>query len=171
MLPAHAALPNDLHAVNLLRLVELAPHLEALRISSTDVLPFSPVQFSPAIRLTSLCLARVLITFEHFSALIHQCKDHLKHIDLSLVELHSGTWRAVLTQLCQLPGLVDIFIRSCGYPTTGPNSHLVGILSAPDGPVPLETMNSPDYDGLDELMESVNANRVALGLGPLERWS
>ncbi len=171
VLPAHAALPNDLHAVNLLRLAELAPYLEALRISSTDVLPFHPIHFSPALRLASLCLQRVLIRFNHFSALISQCKDHLKHIDLSLVELDSGTCHAALTQLCQLPGLVDILISSCGYPTTGPNAHLVGILSAPDDPVPLETMNSPDYDGLDELRESVNANRVALGLDPLKRWS
>jgi hypothetical protein len=175
VLPAHAALPNDLHAAHLLRLVELAPNLAALRIGSTDVLPFYTVHFSPALRLTSLCLSLVLITFDHFRALIDQCKDHLKHIDLYLVQLQSGTWHTVLTQLRQLPHLIDVSINSCGYPATGPNAHLVGILPEPDNPKPLETLNFADYDGLDELREFVNANRVALGLDPFERtdprWS
>ncbi|RAL11844.1 protease inhibitor [Aspergillus homomorphus CBS 101889] len=175
VLPAHAALPNDLHAAHLLRLVELAPNLEALWISSTDVLPFYTIHFSPALHLTSLCLSRVLITFDHFHALIDQCKDSLKHIELSLVQLHSGTWYMVLTQLRQLPHLIDFSINSCGYPATGPNAHLVGLLPARDDPEPLETMNSADYDGLWELRDFVNASRIALGLDPFEctdlRWS
>lgn len=172
---AYAALPNDLHAAHLFRLVELALNLEALQISSTDVIPFHTIHFNPALRLTSLCLARVLITFDHFSALTDQCRDHLKHIELSLVQLHSGTWHMVLTQLRQLPHLIDFSIKSCGYPATGPNAHLVGILPPPDDPEPLETMSSADYEGLGELRNSVNANRVALGLEPWERrdfrWS
>ncbi|RAK86762.1 protease inhibitor [Aspergillus costaricaensis CBS 115574] len=172
---AYAAFPNDLHAAHLFRLVELAPNLEALQISSTDVLPFYTVHFSPALCLTSLRLARVLITFDHFRALTGQCKDHLKHIELSLVQLHSGTWHMVLTQLRQLPRLIDVSIKSCGYPATGPNAHLRGILPEPDDPEPLETMNFEDYEGLSELRNFVNANRVALGLKPWERrdfrWS
>ncbi|GKZ27067.1 hypothetical protein AbraIFM66951_004543 [Aspergillus brasiliensis] len=175
VLPAHAALPNDLYAAYLFRLVELAPHLEALRISSTDVLPFYTIHFSPAVHLTSLCLCRVLITFDHFRALMEQCRDHLKHIELSLVQLHSGTWYTALTQLRQLPHLIDFSIYSCGYPDSGPNAHLRGLLPAPDDPEPLETMSSADYDGLDELRKFVNANRVALGLLPYDRkdsrWS
>ncbi|KAL3429770.1 hypothetical protein BDV09DRAFT_189831 [Aspergillus tetrazonus] len=151
VLPAHAALPNDLHAAHLLRLVELAPNLTALGIGSTDVLPFEIIRFSPALRLTSLCLVRILITFDHFRALIDQCKDHLKHIELY------------------------VCINSCGYPATGPNAHLVGILPEPDNPEPLETMNCADYEGLYELKKFVNANRVTLGLDPFEstdsRWS
>ncbi|PWY67033.1 protease inhibitor [Aspergillus eucalypticola CBS 122712] len=173
--PAYAAFPNNLHAAHLFRLVELAPNLEALRISSTDVIPFHTIHSSPALRLTSLCLERVLITFDHIRALTGQCKDHLKHIEPSLVELHSGTWHMVLTQLRQLPHLIDISINSCGYPFTGPNAHLRGILPEPDDPEPLETMNTADYRGLDELKDFVNANRVALGLEPWERrdsrWS
>jgi hypothetical protein len=49
VLPAHAALPNDLHATHLLRLVELAPNLVALRIRSTDVIPFHTIHFSPSL--------------------------------------------------------------------------------------------------------------------------
>ncbi|PYH73761.1 protease inhibitor [Aspergillus vadensis CBS 113365] len=173
--PAYAALPNDLHAAHLFRLVELAPNLEALQISSMDVIPFHTIHFSPALRLTSLCLTRVLITFDHFRALTDQCKDHLKHIELTLVQLHSGTWYMVLTQLRQLPHLIDFSIGSCGYPSTGPNAHLTVMLPPPDDPEPLETMSSADYDGLDELRDFVNANRVALGLEPWERrdrrWS
>ncbi|BCS00968.1 uncharacterized protein AKAW2_51309S [Aspergillus luchuensis] len=173
--PAYAAFPNDLHAAHLFRLVELAPNLEALHISSTDVLPLYTIHFNPALRLTSLCLARVLITFDHFRALTGQCKDHLKHIELSLVQLHSGTWHMVLTQLRQLPHLIDFSIGSCGYPSTGPNAHLTVMLPPPDDPKPLETMSSADYEGLDELRDFVNANRVALGLEPWERrdprWS
>jgi hypothetical protein len=167
VLPAHAA--------HLLRLVELAPNLTALQISSTDVPPFKTIHFSPALRLTSLCLVRIVITFDHFRALIDQCKDHLKHIKLFFVQLHSGTWHAVLTQLRQLPHLIDVSINSCGYPATGPNAHLVGILPEPDDPEPPETMNFVDYEGLYELREFVNANRVTLGLDPFERtdsrWS
>lgn len=173
--PAYAALPNDLHAVHLFRLVELAPNLEALQISSTDLIPFHTIYFSPTLRLTSLCLARVLITFDHFRALTGQCKNHLKHIELSLVQLHLGTWNMVLMQLRQLPHLIDVSINSCGYPSTGPNAHLTVMLPPPDDPEPLETMSSADYDGLDELRDFVNANRVALGLEPWERrdcrWS
>ncbi|OJJ67773.1 hypothetical protein ASPBRDRAFT_134971 [Aspergillus brasiliensis CBS 101740] len=175
VLPAHAALPNDLYAAHLFRLVELAPHLEALHISSTDVLPFYTIHFSPALHLTSLCLCRVLITFDHFRALMEQCKDHLKHIELSLVQLHSGTWYTALTQLRQLPHLIDFSIYSCGYPDSGPNAHLGGLLPAPDDPEPLETMSSADYDGLHKLRKFVNENRVALGLVPFDRkdsrWS
>lgn len=175
VLPAHAALPNDLHAAHLLRLVELAPNLTALDIGSTDILPFEIIRFSPALRLTSLCLVRILITFDHFCALIDQCKDYLKHIELCLVQLHSGTWHAVLTPLRQLPYLIDVCINSCGYPATGPNAHLVGILPEPDDPEPLETMNFADYEGLFELKKFVNANRVNLGLDPFgstdSRWS
>jgi hypothetical protein len=174
VLPAHAALPNDLHAAHLLRLVELAPNLTALHIGSTDVLPFGIIRFSPALRLTSLRLVRILIRFDHFRALIDQCKDHLKHIELCLVQLQSGTWHAVLTQLRQLPYLIDVCINSCGYPATGPNAHLAGILPEPDDPKPLETMNFADHEGLYELKEFVNANRVTLGLDPFEstdsRW-
>ncbi|OJJ00873.1 hypothetical protein ASPVEDRAFT_127134 [Aspergillus versicolor CBS 583.65] len=169
VLPAHAALPNDLHAVNLLRLVELALRLEVLRITSTDILPFYTIHFSPAVGLTSLCLERVLITFDHFSALIDQCKDYLEHIELSLVQLYSGTWYTVLTYLRHLPHLIDVSIGSCGYPPTGPNADLVGILPEPDDPKPLETMDSEDYEGLYGLREFVNRNRVALGLEPFER--
>ncbi|RAK80008.1 protease inhibitor [Aspergillus fijiensis CBS 313.89] len=175
VLPTHAALPNDLHAAHLLRLVELAPNLQALSISSTDILPFYAIHFSPALHLTSLCLSRVLITFDHFRALIEQCKDNLKHIELSLVQLHSGTWHAVLTQFRQLPHLIDFSINSCGYPATGPNAHLADMPPEPDAPEPLETMNSADYDGLGELKEFVNTNRTALGLDPFDRtdlrWS
>ncbi|PYH36340.1 protease inhibitor [Aspergillus neoniger CBS 115656] len=175
VLPAHAALPNDLHAAHLFRLVELAPNLEGLRISSTDIIPFHTIHFSPALRLTSLCLERVLITFDHIRALSGQCKDHLKHIELSLVQLHSGTWHMVLTQLRQLPHLIDFYIGSCGYPSTGPNAHLRAFLPEPDDPEPLETMNFEDDEGLSELRDFVNANRVALGLKPWERrdfrWS
>ncbi|PYH82857.1 protease inhibitor [Aspergillus uvarum CBS 121591] len=169
VLPAHAALPNDFYAAHLLRLVELAPNLEALWLSSTDVLPFDTVQFSPALHLTSLCLGEVLITSDHFRALIDQCKDNLKHMELSLVQLHSGTWHTVLTQFRQLPHLIDFSINSCGYPSTGPNAHLVGLLPEPDDPEPLETMSSADYDALGELREFVNANRIALGLDPFNR--
>ncbi|GLB01523.1 hypothetical protein AtubIFM61612_008466 [Aspergillus tubingensis] len=172
---AYAALPNDLHAAHLFRLVELAPNLKALRISSTDVIPFHTIHFSPALRLTSLCLERVLITFDHIRALTGQCKDHLKHIELSLVQLHSGTWHMILTQLRQLPHLIDFSIGSCGYPSTGPNAHLRAFLPEPDDPEPLETMNFEDDEGLSELRDFVNANRVALGLKPWERrdfrWS
>ncbi|KAL4739041.1 protease inhibitor [Aspergillus similis] len=169
VLPAHAALPNDLHAAHPLRLVELAPNLAALLIRGTDVLPFYSIHFSPALRLTSLCLKRVLTTFDHFRALIDQCKDHLKHVELSLVQLHSGTWHAVLTRLCQLPHLMDFSINSCGYPATGPNAHLAGILLEPENPKPLESINFADYVGLNELRKFVDANRVALGLDPFER--
>ncbi|RAH67965.1 protease inhibitor [Aspergillus aculeatinus CBS 121060] len=175
VLPTHAALPNDLHAAHLLRLVELAPHLEALSISSTDLLSFYAIHFSPALHLTSLCLSRVLITFDHFRALIEQCKYNLKHIELSLVQLHSGTWHAVLTQFRQLPHLIDFSINSCGYPATGPNAHLADVPPEPDAPEPLETMSSADYDGLGELKEFFNMNRTALGLDLFDRtdfrWS
>ncbi|KAL3450280.1 hypothetical protein BJX65DRAFT_305125 [Aspergillus insuetus] len=170
VLPAHAALPNDLLAAHLFRLVELAPNLVALRICSTDVIPFHNIHFSPSLHLTSLCLSRVLITFDHFRALTNQCREHLKHIQLSLVELHSGgTWNAVLTQLTQLPHLVDVSINSCGYPATGPNASFAGILPEPDDPRALETINFADYNGLDALRQHVNSNRVALGLVPFER--
>jgi hypothetical protein len=170
VLPAHAALPNDLHAAHLFRLVELAPNLVALRIRSTDVIPFHTIHFSPLLHLTSLCLSRVLVTLDHFRALTNQCREHLKHIQLSLVELHSGgTWNAVLTQLTQLPHLVDVSISSCGYPATGPNASFAGSLPEPGNPRALETMNFADYDGLEALRQHVNANRVALGLVPFER--
>ncbi|KAJ0413041.1 hypothetical protein BJY00DRAFT_306601 [Aspergillus carlsbadensis] len=171
VLPAHAALPNDIHAAQLLRLVELAPNLSALQIRSTDILPFHPIHFSPSLRLTSLCLARVVITLDHFHALTTQCREHLRHIELSLVKLHSGgTWHALLTHLAaQLPRLVDVVIDSCGYPATGPNAHLASILPEPDDPRALETINFADYGGLDALRDRVNANRVASGLEPRER--
>ncbi|KAL3490620.1 hypothetical protein BJX62DRAFT_225751 [Aspergillus germanicus] len=152
---AHAALPNDLLAAHLFRLVELAPNLEALRICSTDVIPFHTIHFSPTLRLSSLCLSRVLITFDHFRALTNQCREHLKHIQFSL--------------LTQLPHLVDVSINSCGYPATGPNAGFAGILPEPDNPRALETINFADYDGLEALRQHVNANRVALGLVPFER--
>jgi hypothetical protein len=173
--PAHAPLPYDLHAVNLFRLVELAPGLSTLRLTSTDILPFYTIHFSPALGLTSLCLERVLITFDHFSALIDQGKDYLEHIELSSVQLHSGSWGTVLAHLRQLPHLIDVSIGSCGYPATGPNAHLLGILAELDDPKPLETMDSEDYEGLYGLREFVNKNRVALGLHPFgrtdPRWS
>ncbi|KAL4880270.1 hypothetical protein BJY04DRAFT_228584 [Aspergillus karnatakaensis] len=111
----------------------------------------------------------VLITFDHFRALVDQCKGHLEYIKLTLMQLHSGTWQSVLTQLCQLPHLIDFYIKSCGYPATGPNAHLCDMLPEPDNPVDLETKNSADDHALEELRKFINANRVAMGRDPLER--
>jgi hypothetical protein len=89
----------------------LAHNLAALVNRSTDVIPFYTIPFSPSDHLTSLCLGQIVITLEHFRGLTDQCRKHLKHIELSLVQLHSGgTWNAVLTQLTQLPHLIDVSI-------------------------------------------------------------
>ncbi|KAF4212252.1 hypothetical protein CNMCM5878_001470 [Aspergillus fumigatiaffinis] len=166
VLPAHAALPNDLYAGRLVDLTNGAPNLDSLSITSIDLLPLQFERFNIYIRLTSLSLTRVLLSSDYFLPLIRQSKDTLRHLQLHLLQLHQGTWDEVLSFMAQLTRLVDFSIGSCGYPSTGPNADLSALQSAPDDTVALETLNIADETAFERLRERVNTNRAAEGLRP-----
>ena len=178
--PANAALPNESYAIHLFRLVQAAINLDSLLIRCTDVLTLDNIEFSPSLRLKSLCLDGVSISSPKLISLVEQCKDTVKHIELYLVQLNSGTWQNVLMRISKLPRLQYFLIDSVGYSLTGSSSELAArLLPQPDNPADIETNNVFDLFALGNLQRQVNANRVATGLPPmsksvyqhLDRWS
>ncbi|KAL2819665.1 hypothetical protein BDW59DRAFT_164992 [Aspergillus cavernicola] len=165
---AYSALPNETHAHFLFRLVELATNLKSLSIASTDILNLDDLNFSPSLRLRSLTLKSVSISSHTLLALIEQSNESITHIELQLVKLRSGEWQHILSQMRQLPNLVDLFIESSGYSLEGSSSHLSpGLLPPPDDPMDIETGNYEDIHALEALQHQVNMNRTAVGFAPV----
>lgn len=167
VLPEYAALPNGTYAPHLFRMVENAPKLESLILSSVNILDFDSVTFPSTLCLESLHLGGVSISSDVLLSLINQSAHKMKYISFWLVKLKSGTWQQVLLQLCKLPRLLDINIDYGGYTLTGSSSHLADrLLPSPECRPNIETMHTLDLTELGNLQWQVNSNRIAIGLQP-----
>lgn len=167
ILPEYAALPNSTYAPDFFRMVESAPNLESLSLSSANVLDFDLVAFPPTLCLESLHLGGVSVSSDVLLSLINQSAHKMKYISFVLVKLKSGTWQQVLFQLCKLPRLLDINIDYSGYTLTGSSSHLAdSLLPSPDAPLKIETLHDPDLTELDNIQWRVNLNRISMRLKP-----
>lgn len=167
VLPEYAALPNNMYATRMLRMIEIAPNLQSFAIHSRDILDIDFLAFPPSLRLRCLDLAGVSVSCNNLLALIKQSIQRISYINFSLVKLNSGTWREVLVQMCQLPCLLDINIEGSGYSLTGTSSDIaLRLLPEPDRPQDIETMDSFDVPALGNLQRHVNSNRIAFGLQP-----
>lgn len=91
VLPEYAALPNSTYAPHLFRMVENAPNLESLILSSVNILDFDSVTFPSTLCLKSLHLGGVSISSDVLLSLVNQSAHRLKYISFWLVKLKSGT--------------------------------------------------------------------------------
>lgn len=165
--PENAALPNNVYATRMLRMIEIAPNLQSLAIHSLDVLDIDFLAFPSSLCLRCLDLGGVSISCNNLLSLINQSIHSIRYINFSLVKLNSGTWRQVLVRMCQLPYLLDIIIDASGYSLTGTSSDLaLGLLPERDCPQDIETIDSFDVPALGNLQRHVNSNRIAFGLQP-----
>jgi hypothetical protein len=169
--PENAALPNEIYATHLFRLVELAVNLDSLAISCTDLLSLDNIQFGRSLRLKSLYLSGVAISSHTLLSLVEQCNESIRSVQLWLVKLNSGTWQHILLQMSKLPHLLDFAIGSSGYSLTGTSSNLATqLLPPPDDPEDIETSNSLDIYALGNLQRQVNANRTAAGFSRISEY-
>ncbi|PYI36086.1 hypothetical protein BP00DRAFT_442094 [Aspergillus indologenus CBS 114.80] len=157
-----AAAATPPHAVRVLHLLELAPNLETLTIIArllhigTAVLPSS-------LRLRTLSLSWIEISSDALLRLLEAVKDTLRSISFTEVHLRSGTWATVLTRMCFLPSLLQLYLKSNGYLWNGTTSFLVGLSEESE----LETRSPYDRPALGVLYRHISSNRVAAGLRPL----
>jgi hypothetical protein len=169
--PENAALPNDIYAIHLFRLVELAVNLNSLEICSTDLLSLDNIQFGRSLRLKSLDLTSVAVSSRTLLSLLEKCQESMRSVQLWRVELNSGTWQHVLLQMSKLPHLLDFAIGSSGYSSTGTSSHFaLGFLPAPGKQQDIETTNFLDLHALGNLQRQVNANRTAAGISQISEF-
>lgn len=169
--PENAALPNEIYATHLFRLVELAVNLDSLAISCTDLLSLDNIQFGRSLRLKSLYLSGVAISSHTLLSLVEQCNESIRSVQLWLVKLNSGTWQHILLQMSKLPHLLDFAIGSSGYSLTGTSSNLATqLLPPPDDPEDIETSNLLDIYALGNLQRQVNANRTAAGFSRISEY-
>lgn len=160
----YAAFLNSTHAHHLIRMVELAPNLKSLTVNIPNILDLDELDFSPSLRLQSLCLGGVSISSHKLLSLIEQSKETIRYINFSPVKLNSGTWQQALVQLCTLPRLLDFRTSRSGYswrhglaPQLPPNSYYC---------LNIETVNPLDRCALGNLQRQVNANRIVAGFPP-----
>ncbi|KAE8550990.1 hypothetical protein TMatcc_009065 [Talaromyces marneffei ATCC 18224] len=171
ILPEHEALPNQTHASYLYRMLEPAINLTSLSISSEDTLNLDPIKFSSSIKLRFLSLTGVSISAHNLLTLINQSSTTIESIFLDLVALNSETWHKVLLELSKLPCLIDFYIESSGYSSTGSSSHLATIIPPdPDYQPNLETYSKEDILALGALQRAVNANRIKARLNPFSKF-
>jgi hypothetical protein len=164
VLPEDASVPNETFANNLFELVEAAEKLDSVSICCTNPLDFDDVRFP--LHLRTINLSRVIISSDTLSAVLGNFEG-LTSVQFYGVELKAGTWQNTLTRLAQSPlqDLVEFYMDSCGYSSTGASSHLrEGYLPAPDNPVSIETRNDRDFQALYLLQKLVIKNRDARGL-------
>lgn len=167
ILSEYAALPNGTYAPHLFRMVESAPNLQSLMLSSLNILDIDSVAFPSPLCLQCLYLGGISISSHVLLSLISQSKQEMKYIEFWLVKLNSGTWEQVLLEMCELPRLLDINIDSVGYSLTGSSSDLATrLLPSPDCPTNIETWHYDDFTALGNLQRQINSHRVAIGLKP-----
>jgi hypothetical protein len=167
IVPEYAALPNNIYAPHLFRMVESASNLESLILSSVNILDIDIIAFPSSLCLQSLYLGGVSISSPNLLALINQSAHKIKYVNFCLLKLQSGTWQEVLLQMCELPHLLDINIDCSGYSLTGSSSHLADRLPPIPGYCPnIETMHDLDLNALGNLQWRVNSNRISIGLQP-----
>ncbi|KAJ5660184.1 hypothetical protein N7507_006635 [Penicillium longicatenatum] len=163
VLPEHAALPNNAHSAHLFKIVKLATDLESLAIASSDYLTFDDPELLSQNRLRCLKLKSLSISSDGLLALVFQSRETMRYISLFQVQLSSGTWQHVLSELYHLPHLLQFSIKSCGYSFTGTSSHLASEIPPIDFPEAIETHNSLDKSALKTLRYQVNLNKIAAG--------
>jgi hypothetical protein len=169
--PENAALPNEIYATHLFRLVELSVNLNSLAIGSTDLLSLDNIQFGRSLRLKSLYLSGVALSSHTLLSLVEQSNESIRSVQLWLVKLNSGTWQHILSQMSKLPHLLDFVIDSSGYSLTGTSSNLAThLLPPPDDPEDIETLNFLDVYALGDLQRQVNVNRTAAGLSSISKY-
>ncbi|KAJ6035962.1 hypothetical protein N7540_000241 [Penicillium herquei] len=167
VLPEYAALPNGTYTPHLFRMIENAPKLESLTLSSVNILDIDFISFPSTLCLQSLHLGGVSISSHVLLSFINLSAHKIKYISFWLVKLKSGTWQQVLLQLCKLPRLLDINIDCGGYTLTGSSSHLADrLLPSPEYRPNIETLHHLDLAALGSLQWRVNSNRIAMGLQP-----
>lgn len=159
--------PNEDDAVNLIRMVELAPGLRSLAIDGRNRFDIGYIGFADSLRLESLFLEEVSVSPSFFLSLVDRCQDSMRYMELARVRLKSGTWPQVLLPISdKLLRLLSFRIRGCGYSPDGTSSHLATKPFRPIlGPEPkhIETRESRDLHALGDLQRQVNATRAAAG--------
>jgi len=146
--PERATLPDSTHTFHLFRMVELAPNLESLAIRCIEILNLDRVAFSHSLRLRSLYLGRVLVSSTTLLSLFSQSASKMRYISFWYVKLNSGTWREVLSQMCNLPKLLDVHIDCSGYSASGSSSHLAHTSIGSELPESIESVESSDLEAL-----------------------
>ncbi|EGP85118.1 uncharacterized protein MYCGRDRAFT_110580 [Zymoseptoria tritici IPO323] len=161
----HARHPNIRHQSELWEFIGLAKQLRVLTIQCSHVLNFDNFPVDGLQHLRELGLIRVSMSETQWSKLLDRTRSSLKAMELTLVDLTSGTWESCLLQLCTMSHLDHFFIDSCGYTANGASSqHALGLLPAPDEQTNIETMHFTDENALGHVQRHVNAVRQAAGM-------
>lgn len=158
--------PNQHHQAGFWKFVQLAQALSALCVHCTHVLNFDHMSMASFECLQELKLTSVELSGNMLSRIARNSTGSLSAVELQLAQLSSGTWSEVLTTFCELRGLLNFHMESCGYSATGSSSHYrLSLLPEPDNPAAIETHNSwEDYKALGAVQRQVNSLRAVRSL-------
>lgn len=81
VLPKYAALPNRTHAMQLFKMIEIAPNLQSLALNSVNILDIDLLAFPRSLCLRSLHLGGVSILCHVLLSLINQSLENLRYIN------------------------------------------------------------------------------------------
>lgn len=151
----------------MLVIAELAINVKFLSIQYTKPADIDTLKYHPSIRLRSLYIGGVFISHHVILSLLGQCKETIRFINLSNINLKCGTWHEILLHMCKLPRISWFLVSYCEYLDTGPTPHLrpPGFSDRTD----IYSLHPLDLPALGDLQRYVNANRVATGLQPFPK--
>ncbi|KAJ6003145.1 hypothetical protein N7451_005692 [Penicillium sp. IBT 35674x] len=162
-----ATLSNRTHALQLFRLLENVSSLQILVIKSANILDMDDVEWPSSMRLRQLTLEGISVSSYDLLNVLAQSANTLEEIDFCLVHLKTGSWVHVLFEMRNIPHLIDIVVRQCGYSATGLSSYMAFPF------IPgraeqytfkgIESLNAFDNPALEYLFLTVNGNRTAAG--------
>ena len=157
------AYPNEKFASGFFEFIEQARNVESLRIRVTHVLDMDLLVTSQLRTLRVLELENLKLSIESFCNIIERNIDTLRAIDLDGVQLKSGTWKALLLNLCCLPHLDYFSMDACSYAKDGLSGWLAPT-NVPDMDSAIETRSILDFHALGHLQRQVMHQRDVAGL-------
>lgn len=157
---------------SLFEFFRMAGDLRSLSVLCTYALELPHVAIAGIFNLENLQLKRMTIHATTLSDLFARSAGTLRSIYFLEVELRSGTWESLFTDMCRSPRLINVKIQLLGYAYNGKSKRYNSMTRSAlenqgmDVQRDIETRRVKDNDACVDFERAINTNRIREGLEP-----